>query len=163
MAGLARGMRPGRRRSGRTGRPMWQGPHPADASKGAPPRARRRASQDQKHVATHACRMTRKNRPAASRGCDFRSRQTTEKPKPQEYEVLRRSSVFGRLRKSRTVQFCTGQTCTKARPGSGQKAATSVTMLVREVAEYEEPPLAQARPEGMQVHVRPDTGRKGAK
>lgn len=113
MAGLARGMRPGRRRGGRTGRPMRQGPHPADTSRGALPRARRRASQDQKHVATHACRMPRKNRPAASRGCDFRRRQTTEKPKTRGHEKLRRSSVLFDSESHEPCNFAPGKLARK--------------------------------------------------
>lgn len=156
-------MRPGRRRGGRTGRPMRQGPHPADASKGAPPKGKTKGASRPK-ACRDACLPCATKRTIGS-VARMRLSESTDDRKNRR---LRSMKGFAGLRfwsppKVVSVQFCTKQTCTKVHPGSGQKAATSVTKLVHEVAEYGGLLLAQARSKGMQVHVRPVTGRKGAK
>ena len=163
MAGLARGMRPGRRRGGRTGRPMRQGPHPADASRGALPRARRGASQDQK-ACRDAC-LQCDTKESSSSVARMRLSETTDDRKTEDSGGMR---GFAGLRfwsppKVVSVQFCTKQTCAKVHPGSGQKGCNFRHNVSARSCRKWRASLAQARPEGMQVHVRPDTGRKEAK
>lgn len=90
MAGLARGMRPGRRRGGRTGRPMRQGRIKRCTPKGKTKGVPKPKSMSRRMPAVCHERTVRQRREDATFGCDRRPKNR----RLRGHEGLRRSSVL---------------------------------------------------------------------